>query len=145
MWSRTADDPDIDYIIPARPAPDKNVVLNADQVARVRADTARVSGILSAIFLEDETNDELIDEVTSADNHIFRGLDRRHADFVNELLTRSHWEETEFQALANRFKMMAGGTLETVNEWSFEQFDDILIEEYEGYELNPEVMAELRS
>ena len=142
---RTADDPDIDYIIPARPAPDKNVVLNADQVARVRADTARVSGILSAIFLEDETNDELIDEVTSADNHIFRGLDRRHADFVNELLTRSHWEETEFQALANRFKMMAGGALETVNEWSFEQFDDILIEEYEGYELNPEVMAELRS
>ena len=39
---------------------------------------------------------------------------------------------------------MQSGALETLNEWAFERFGDALIEEYEGYELNPDVVAELR-
>ena len=142
---RTADDRDIDFIIPAKPALDEHVVLNSDRIAHIKADTVRVSSILSAIFQEYDTDAELVDEVASVDTQIFRGLDSRHAEFVKELLTRSHWEETEFQALVKRFNLMPGGALETVNEWSFDQFDDALIEEYEGYELNPLVATELQS
>ena len=142
---RTADDRGTDFRIPAKPASDELVVLDADRIAYIRADTVRVSGILSAIFQEDDINAELVDEIASADTNIFRGLDSRHTEFVNELLTRPHWEEAEFQALVKRFNLMPGGALETVNEWSFEQFDDVLIEEYEGYELNSLVATELRS
>ena len=140
---RTADDQDVEFLIPARPDPDREIVLNADRVAAIRANTERVSTILGAIFLEDETFDEP-EEVSTGDNHNFLGLDKRHADFVSELLSRPHWGEEEFEALAGRFQLMAGGALETINEWSFEHFDDILIEEYEGYEMNPEIAVELR-
>ena len=140
---RSADDQDVEFIIPTRPDPDSQIELNGDRVARIRANTERVSTILSTIFQEDETYAEP-EEVSTGDNHVFDGLDKRHADFVNELLTRAHWGETEFEALASQFQLMTGGALETINEWSFERFDDLLIEEYEGYEMNPEVATELR-
>ena len=39
---------------------------------------------------------------------------------------------------------MRAGVLETLNEWSFDRFGDMLIEEYEGYDLNPEIVAQLQ-
>ena len=140
---RTADDPDVEFLIPGRPDPERGIVLDADRVAAIRSNTERVSTILGTIFHEEETVDEP-EEVSVYDNPSFLGLDKKHADFVNELLTRPHWGETEFEALANSFQLMVGGALETINEWSFERFDDILIEEYEGYEMNPDVTTELR-
>ena len=75
----------------------------------------------------------------------FQGLDAQHAAFLGELLTRPHWDEAEFATLAGRFRLMQAGALETLNEWSFERFGDVLIEEYEGYDLNPDVTAEVRN
>ena len=141
---RAADEGSADFVIPAKPTADEHVVLDTDRIAHIRADTMRVSGILSEIFREALMDDEDLDEVISDDNLSFRGLDKKHAAFVRELLTQSYWEETEFQALVNRFNLMPGGALETVNEWSFEEFDDILVEEYEGYELNELVAADLK-
>jgi len=86
-----------------------------------------------------------VEEETEDINIIFSGLDPRHAAFLRELLSRPHWDEAEFSALADQFRLMQAGALETLNEWSFDRFDDVLIEEYEGYELNPEITAELRS
>jgi len=141
---REAEDREADFIIPARQDPDSKIVLDADRVASIRANTERVSSILGVIFQEDDAPEEQ-EEVSLGSNSNFQGLDAKHADFVNELLTRPHWEEDEFEALTSRFNLMPGGALETVNEWSFARFDDLLIEEYEGYELNPEVSAELRA
>ena len=141
---READAREADFIIPARPDPDSKIVLDADRVASIRANTERVSSVLGVIFQEDDAPEEQ-EDVSLASNANFQGLDAKHADFVNELLTRPHWEEEEFEALTSRFNLMPGGALETVNEWSFARFDDLLIEEYEGYELNPEVSAELRT
>ena len=141
---RTADEQDVEFLIPARPDTDREIVLDADRVAAIRANTERVSAILGAIFQEDEIL-ETPEDASTSDNRTFPGLDKRHADFVIELLTRPHWGEAEFEALAARFKLMAGGALETINEWSFERFDDILIEEYDGYEVNSEIAIELRA
>ncbi len=140
---RAAADQNIDFLIPKRPDPDGGIVLNAERVAGIRSNTERVSTILGAIFREDDAQTEL-EETSREDYANYFGLDDRHADLVNELLTRPHWKESEFEALAGRFQLMAGGALETINEWSFERFDDVLIEEYEGYELNAEVVAELK-
>ena len=140
---RVADEQDVEFTIPARPGPDKEIVLNAERVASIRANTERASTVLGAIFQEDEALDES-EDVTVEGNHNFLGLDERHADFVGELVTRPHWGEAEFEALASRFQLMAGGALEAINEWSFERFDDLLIEEHEGYAMNPEVTTELK-
>ena len=108
------------------------------------ADTVRVSSVLGEIFHNDEPEEDPLEteEDTSSG---FPGLDAKHAALLRELLTQLHWEEDGFAILAGQFRLMQAGALETLNEWSFERFGEVLIEEYEGYELNPEVATEIRN
>ena len=132
-----------DFAIPPPPERDGRVILDPGRVASLMADTARVSSVLGDIFRDDELEEDL--EETQEDiGSGFPGLDVQHAAFLGELLTRPHWGETEISTLAGQFRLMQSGALETLNEWAFERFGDALIEEYEGYELNPDVVAELR-
>ena len=131
------------FTIPPPPERNKRVVLDDERLATLMADTARVSDLLGDIFQEDQPDEEP-DEDSGGPGEAFAGLDSRHAAFLRELLTRSNWDEAEYETLAARFQLMRGGALETLNEWSFDRFGDMLIDEYEGYELNPEILAELR-
>ena len=140
---RPAGEQDQDFVIPPPPEHDTKVVLDAERVASVMANTARVSSVLGDIFRDDEPEDER-EETLEDTGSVFSGLDAQHAAFLGELLTRSHWEEAEFATLAGQFRLMQAGALETVNEWSFERFGDTLIEEHEGYEINTDVIAELQ-
>lgn len=132
-----------DFVIPPAPEDDPKVALDSDRVASVMANTARVASVLGDIFGEDETKDE-VEEGSEETGDAFFGLDSQHADFLGELLTRPHWGEVDFATLAGQFRLMPEGALETVNEWSFERFGDLLIEGHEGYEINSDVMEQLR-
>ena len=137
---------DVGFAIPSPPQEDNRVVLDAGRVASLVADTARVSSLLGEIFGDGtDTEEEDLEESLDGKGGVFPGLDTQHAAFLTELLTRPHWGETEFATLARQFRLMQEGALETVNEWAFEQHDDLLIEAYEGYEINPDIAAELRS
>lgn len=131
------------FTIPPPPERNKRVVLDAGRLTALMADTARVSELLGDIFQEDQPDEEP-DEDPGGPGDAFAGLDSRHAAFLRELLTRSNWDEAEYATLAARFQLMRGGALETLNEWSVGRFGGVLIDEYEGYELNPEIMAELQ-
>lgn len=137
---------DVGYAIPSPPQEDHKVVLDAGRVASLVADTARVSSLLGEIFGDGtDSEEEEPEESLDGEGGVFRGLDAQHAAFLGELLTRPHWGETEFATLARQFRLMQEGALETVNEWAFEQHDDLLIEAYEGFEINQDIAAELRS
>ena len=137
------------YAVPAPPEEerkeeDHKVVLDAGRVASLVADTARVSSVLGEIFGEGaDAEEEDLEEAQDGD--IFPGLDAQHAAFLTELLTRPHWNDTEFAALTHQFQLMQEGALETVNEWSFEHHGDLLVEAYEGYAINSDIAAALRS
>ena len=133
-----------DFSIPAAPRRDSRVELDPDRVATLMADTARVSSVLGEIF-EDKTAAEEIEDTLEYSNGLFPGLDAKLAVFLEELLTQSHWDEIDLKSLAGRFQLMQDGALESLNEWSFERFGDALIEEYEGYDLNPDVVAQLQN
>ncbi len=133
-----------EFTIPAAPDHDHRVELNTERIASLMADTARVSSVLGEIF-EDEEADEEKEESVESTNGLFPGLDARLGAFLDELLTRPHWEESDLGKLAGRFQLMQDGALESLNEWSYERFDDALIEEYEGFELNPDVIKQLKS
>ena len=137
---RTAGEEELAFAIPSPPNRDRKVILDAKLVAEVMANTAHVSSILGDIFQDDEP-----EETPEDDRGVFPGLDARYATFLNELLTRAHWEENEFTILARQFHMMPAGALETVNEWAFDSFGDQLIEEYEGYNINPDVAVACRN
>ena len=147
---RTATATEENYVIPIPPeeaAP--ALVLNSDRVASVIADTERAASILGDIFRGDDDEDESheheeVDERVDDSGMNLAGLNRSHADFVTELILRSHWEDDEFALLARQFEVMSGGAIEVINEWSFGRFGDALIEEYDGFDINEEIVANIR-
>ena len=128
--------------IPPRPDAVGSVTLNAERVASVMANTERVSAILAEIFQDDEP-EEVPAEVVEPTVADFDGLDAKHAAFLGEILLRSHWEEDEYRTLASQFGLMPAGAIETLNEWSLDHFDDLLIEEGQGYTVNQDIGAEV--
>lgn len=115
--------------------------LDTSKIASTQKETAQVSSLLGSIF--DETDEEADDGNISA--AILPGLDAAHVAFVREIITREHWDGETFTALCARHGLMASGAIEDVNEWAFEVYDDAILEEYDGYEVNPEIAAELKT
>lgn len=119
--------------IPPEPA-SQGQKLDTARIASIRQDTDRVSAVLADIF----TGDEEADPETEAPSPL-AGLDEKHTALIRDVVTRPHWSEEEFAELASRHGLMAAGALETLNEWSFGVYDEALLEEYEGYDLSPDV------
>ncbi|WP_210242845.1 tellurite resistance TerB family protein [Pararhizobium mangrovi] len=111
-------------------------MLDTSRIAAIRSDTQRVSSVLGEIFdIEEE------DDVPDVEAGLPGGLDRNHAALVRALITMPHWSEEEFAELCERHSLLASGSLETINEWGFERYDEALLDEYEGYDITPEVAA----
>lgn len=136
---RSAKDDLGEYKIPM-PQENDETMIDTDLVASVEADTLHASSILKEIFTDEEEDGEPLDELVENGDSI-SGLDARHEAFVRELTTRSHWSDEDFQALTQQYQLMKDGVLETVNEWSYENFDDALIEAYDGVDINQDVVA----
>ena len=130
------------FAIPPRPDPENPLSLDADRVAAVMTNTARVSALLSEIFQDEEREEEPAEELGQAENE-FGGLDEKHAAFLGELISRPHWGEEEYRKLARQFRLLPDGAMETVNEWSHERFGDLLIVEDDGYMITIEIKDEI--
>ena len=130
------------FAIPPRPDPENQLSLDADRVAAVMTNTARVSALLSEIFQDEEREEEPVEELGQAENE-FGGLDEKHAAFLGELISRLHWGEEEYRKLARQFRLLPDGAMETMNEWSHERFGDLLIVEDDGYMINIEIKDEI--
>ena len=130
------------FAIPPRPDPENPLSLDADRVAAMMTNTARVSALLSEIFQDEEREEEPAEELGQAENE-FGGLDEKHAAFLGELISRPHWGEEEYRKLARQFRLLPDGAMETVNEWSHERFGDLLIVEDDGYMINIEIKDEI--
>ena len=143
---RPADRATREFVIPSPPpeTPADAVTLDAARVSAVMADTARVSQVLGDIFVDgDDEDEESVDDSVSDADDGFGGLDAPHRAVVSVLITRRQWTEDEVAGLAGEHQLMAAGALETINEWAFDEFDDVLIEEYDGYEINGDVAQHL--
>ena len=130
------------FAIPPRPDSESTLSLDADRVAAVMTNTARVSALLNEIFWDEDPEEEPAEEHGEADSE-FGGLDEKHAAFLGELISRLHWDEDEYRTLARQFRLLPDGAMETVNEWSHERFGDLLIEEDNGFLINSEVKDEI--
>ena len=130
------------FAIPPCPDHSGTVNLDAERIASVMANTERVSSILGAIFQEDEPEEEMAEATENVD-HGFAGLDARHSAFLGELLVRPRWERDEYETLARQFQLMPAGAVETLNEWSLDHFDDLLLEEGQGFSVNQNIKAEI--
>lgn len=116
------------------PIPDEaaSTALDPERIARIKDDTARVSTLLSKIFISDPSLEQA--EETSSES-AWSGLAEGLRPFVLALIERDEWSEADFAELTASHGLMVTGALEVVNEWAFSQFNEPLLEAYDGYEV----------
>ena len=122
----------------------KAASLDSARIAAIRNDTERVSSVLGEIFSADE---DVSDEAAAAHAlpSSMAGLDPKHAMLVEQIIQRDHWTDDEFDEIASKQGLMPSGALEVVNEWAFAKFDEALLDEYEGYDVSPDIADTLRA
>lgn len=131
------------YAIPTQKEESHLVTLDPKQITNLMRETEEVSNLLGGIFEEEEKDDfkEITKDPENTED-IFEGLDISHMNFLQQLLKQDRWEKSEYAKLAGEFQLMPEGALEIINDWSYERFEGILIDE--DYELDSDILAELR-
>ena len=122
-------------------------------VRGLRLDTARINGIMSdssesGVLLEEVFGDDLADRRESGSpapsvEGAYHGLDRRHSDFLEDLIAFALWSEKDLRALAVKHRLMPDGAIETLNEWSVSALGAELVEESNGYTLDPRTVQKV--
>ena len=130
--------PEVLHPIPAEPAappaPD-----GAERLARIRAETERVSAMLAQVFVtEDEPE---IAAPSTGNGGAFDGLDAEHASLLQALLKQSEWSRDAFDTEARHAGLMPDGAMEAINEWAFDHFDDALLEDGEIVAVNASLLG----
>ncbi len=137
--------------IPGRTIPPKplsqrpSITLDPARVAALQADSERVSAILGSIFDVPVEPPEpiVVDREETPQAPGLMGLDPAHAAFLQALLARPQWTRADLEELAADREMMIDGTLERINEASFDRYEKPILEGEDVVELNQEVVREL--
>ena len=123
-------------LVPVATAPEASapIQLDLDRIRRIRADTARVSAVLSTVFAEEAAPEPepiaaLVPEPESETAELFPGLDPGHRALLRELTVAERWPRDDYERLARSLDLMPGGAIEVINEWSFERFDEAVLED----------------
>jgi peptidoglycan hydrolase-like protein with peptidoglycan-binding domain/uncharacterized tellurite resistance protein B-like protein len=120
------------------PAPAGRV--DAERLAAIRSETEAVSSVLAGVF---DLDADPIREAQGAPPEAepapmaapgapdggFDGLDARLAGLMRALAGRPEWPRDAFDRLARERGLMPGAAMEDLNAWSFDRFDDPLVEE----------------
>jgi hypothetical protein len=120
--------PAILHPIPRHPTTDPPAA-EEGQLAKIRAETERVSVLLADIFVDEQAASEPEPELESSAEDPLGGLDVAHRMLAAKLLSRADWPRAEFETLATQASLMPDGAMETINEWAYERLGGALIED----------------
>lgn len=131
-------------IIPDNTKDHKTVSLDTEKIEELVDETEKVKAVLSSVFFENlSSENDNSDEVKNI-IRAFSGLDQKHTGLVTEFMSKERWTVKGFEKLATKHDLMWQGCLEVINEWSFDRFEEELIEEFNGYRPNPKTTEKLK-
>lgn len=122
----------------------KAVKLDSSKIEDLVDETEKVKVLLGTVFVEDPLSVEQHSPEKSKNLTAISGLDRKHTLLVIEFLSKNRWSDSRVQKLAKKHGLMWQGCLETINEWSFDLFNQELIEEHDGYRPNFSIVEKLK-
>lgn len=133
------------YAIPSPPPkPDKTFSLDMNIIETKLAETVAVSAILNNIFKEDEPIQPAASDLTKSATTIpISGLDSDSFTFMQILASKLVWERGELEKLAADHNLMLDGTLDSINDASFDHFGGPFFEGDESIEINAVFAKEL--
>ena len=135
----------VDFSIPnpeAQPFPSK-FTLDDDALSRIRAETETVSSVLSDVFEIDQPMEPPVEETDNGSTDISSGLDKRHSALLEALLGKNYWSVMDFDTLCASFELLSAGALETINEWSYEVYDEPILDDHEGINVDKSLLKEM--
>jgi tellurite resistance protein len=125
---------------PSRSPAHAGIRLDKWRIAKIQAETNDVKSILDEVFNEsgpsaDEEPPPPAPISVTGPNAVFGGLDDRHVALLGEMVSWDTIAHTAFSELARKHGLFAAGAIETINEWSFQRFDEALLEDGELIEI----------
>lgn len=121
---------------------DKGINLDMDTVEAKLAETVVVSSLLNNIFTD--VDEPVAIKRASDSNKIgFAGLDIEISEFMRLLASRLSWARDELENIASEKKLMLDGTLDSINDASFDHFGGPFFEGYDPIEINPDYAKEI--
>lgn len=145
-------EPSRDFRIPTASAGDAGAggfVLDKERIEEIHDDSQRAAALLHTIFADDDSADSepVATEEVSAISGPFESL--RLGDgptgFLKSLVGRAEWSRAAIDSLAQEHGVMAAGTIEIINERSFELWDEPLLEGADPIEINEYLVNEFLS
>ena len=133
------------YAIPAPPPkPTTGVFLDMSAIEAKLAETVAVSAILNNIFTGEEpaTARTSAPEPTVPDVAV-AGLDPESFTFMQVLASKLIWARNELEQLASEHNLMLDGTLDCINDASFDHFGGPFCEGDDPIEINAEYAKEI--
>jgi tellurite resistance protein len=127
---------------------ESGIHLDADRIAVLQQDTARVSAMLSEIFTEetpDQVPQEPVEPPHEEQSTLLPGLDEPHCAFARLLLTRPQWTRTELEDAAADLGLMLDGALEQINEAAFDALDSPLCEGADPIDVDTELLEKIQA
>jgi len=125
------------YIIPSPPKREEHFTLDMDSIETKLAETKAVSAILNNIFSEEEpvsATAAVSEPITSGTS--IAGLDPESFAFMKALANKLIWERVELEELAADHSLMLDGTLDSINDASFDHFGGPFFEGDDPIEIN---------
>jgi uncharacterized tellurite resistance protein B-like protein len=131
----------------ASTVPATGIVLDMARIEALQRETAQVSALLSKVFADETASSiealEEREETQPVADSCLIGLDAEHSIFLRLLLTRTSWPRQDLTDAAADMELMLDGALERINEASFAQFDEALIEGDDPVEISREVLEKI--
>lgn len=138
------------FAVPPKPAKRKAgaIVLDAERIAVLTADSQRVSEILASIFAEVEQPQEAAavpeqEEAPVASSIV--GLDAAFSEFVRVLISRDSWTRAELEDLAADRGVMLDGAMDHINEAFLDAKESALLEGEDPVEVNKNIAKEIEA
>ena len=142
-------EPKVAYTREALASKSTEFSLDVQKIAALQRDSAEIGGLLHTIFDEEQHGDlPAVDapSITQTSPTVrLLGLDAVRDGFLRDLLKQVTWSSGELTALAQVHGVMLLGTLETINEAAFDQYDMPVTEGDSPLEINPDILAVLQT
>lgn len=124
----------------------KIVTLDEEKIYELISETESVKNVLENVFQSSDMRrgHKIKTEKSFELSEVFVALDPSCIPVTLEIITKGHWTRNAVEKLARKHKVMWEGSLEAINEWSYEKYDEELIEEYEGYRPNTVAVEKLK-
>ncbi len=134
------------YAIPPPPPPEPaaaGFVLDTARVEAKLTETAAVSALLGAIFVDDEEPPTWRPAEPAAPTQTVANLDAAHSSLLQALAAYGSWPRNRFEALAEERALLPDGALDAINEAALEACGEPVCEGDDPIDINADVLQEL--